>query len=94
MPDPTPTVKIGDRVRARYSAPYSRVGLVVALRGPFGPGGAMLYVVRFKQKPRSDYTEALAEQLEVLPPEPPRAHSVGGEQGPAHVAQQPDVQHG
>ena len=60
-------LKVGDRVRVRGSD-YKRAR-IVELRGPLGPGGAQVYRVRVRRKPKPAYVEVLEEQLEVVPPE-------------------------
>ena len=91
-PEPARTPQVGDRVRVRSASPYTPIGRISGLLGPLGPGGAMVYEIRYKRKPRSSYTELLAEHFDVLPPKP--AASPGGEQRPADVAQEPQVQPG
>lgn len=68
MPTPSsaPTgPKLGDRVKLRHAAGLK--GKIVELRGPLGPGGAQIYRVRFKRKPKPTYIEVREDQLEVLP---------------------------
>ena len=61
--------KVGDRVAILYS---ELKGKIVALRGPLGPGGCEIYRVRYARKPRPQYTEVRGDQLDLLPPKPPR----------------------
>jgi hypothetical protein len=62
-----PHFKLGDRVRILHSSyPPARIE---ELRGPLGPGGAQVYRVRIRRKPRSIYIELLGDQLELIPPE-------------------------
>jgi hypothetical protein len=56
---------LGDRVRIKDLP--SQVGRIAELRGPLGPGGASVYRVRVKRKPRISYIELLGDQLEFLP---------------------------
>jgi hypothetical protein len=58
-------LKLGDYVEVHYY-PALR-GQIVELRGPLGPGGAQIYRVRFKRKPKSMYIELREDQLEVIP---------------------------
>jgi hypothetical protein len=44
-------------------------GRIVELRGPLGPGGAQVYRVRYRGKPRPADVEVLEEQLELIPVE-------------------------
>ena len=57
--------KIGDRVKIRNYA--GKVGRVVELRGPLGPGGASIYRVLVQRKPAASYIELRGDQLEVAP---------------------------
>ncbi len=57
--------KIGDRVNIRDSAGLR--GRIVELRGPLGPGGAQIYRVRLRRKPRPSYIEVREDQLELIP---------------------------
>jgi hypothetical protein len=61
----TPSFNVGDRVRIRRSAGLS--GRVVELRGPLGPGGAHVYRVRVRRKPKPAYIELREDQLEAIP---------------------------
>ena len=63
--DRTTGPKLGDRVKLRHAAGLT--GKIVELRGPLGPGGAQVYRVRFKRKPKPTYTEVREDQFEVLP---------------------------
>jgi hypothetical protein len=58
--------KVGDLVKIRYSG-YPRAR-IVALRGPLGPGGAQVYRVCYKRKPKPAYAEVLGDQLVALTP--------------------------
>jgi hypothetical protein len=60
--------QVGDLVEIRYSG-YKRAR-IVELRGPLGPGGAQVYRVRVRQKPRPAYIEVLADQLVPAAPAP------------------------
>jgi hypothetical protein len=40
--------------------------MIVEYRGPFGPGGARIYRVRYRRKPTPAYTEVREDQLEVI----------------------------
>ncbi len=62
-------LKVGDRVKIRNTN-FKRAR-IVELRGPLGPGGAQVYRVRVRRKPKPAYIEVLGEQLEVVqaPPE-------------------------
>ena len=56
---------IGDRVKIRNYA--GKVGRIVELRGPLGPGGASVYRVLVRRKPAVSYIELRGDQLEVAP---------------------------
>jgi hypothetical protein len=56
--------KVGDLVKIRNSG-YPR-GRIVELRGPLGPGGAHVYRVRVRRKPKPLYVEVLGDQLEAV----------------------------
>jgi hypothetical protein len=58
--------KLGDRVKIRHS---DLRGRIVELRGPLGPGGANIYRVRFRGKPRPAYVEVREDQLLPIPAE-------------------------
>lgn len=58
-----PLLKIGDRVTIRHASGVQ--GRVVELRGPLGPGGAQVYRVEVRKKPRPSYVEVRADQLEL-----------------------------
>ena len=60
-----PSLKIGDRVRIRNYA--GKVGRIVEIRGPLGPGGAPVYRVLVQRKPAVSYIELRGDQLEVTP---------------------------
>jgi len=60
-------LKLGDYVKIKYY-PDLRAR-IVELRGPLGPGGAQVYRVRIRRKPRSTYVELPEDQLEVIPME-------------------------
>jgi len=60
-----PSFNLGDRVRIKDFA--GQVGRIAELRGPLGPGGASVYRVQVKKKPRVSYIELLGDQLEYLP---------------------------
>jgi hypothetical protein len=62
------SIKVGDRVKVLGAEAVGGLrGRVVELRGPLGPGGAEVYRIRFGGKRRPNYTEVLADQLEVIP---------------------------
>ena len=44
-------------------------GRIVELRGPLGPGGAQIYRIRLRQKPKPVYIEVREDQLTLIPPE-------------------------
>jgi hypothetical protein len=54
--------QVGTRVKIRYFFP-DQVGRIVELRGPLGPGGAQIYGVRYRVKPKSVYIEVREDQL-------------------------------
>lgn len=58
-------LKIGDRVKIRHYA--GKVGRIVELRGPLGPGGASIYRVLVQRKPSVAYIELQGDQLEIAP---------------------------
>jgi hypothetical protein len=58
-------LKVGDRVKILNSG-YVRGGRIVEFRGPLGPGGARIYRVRVRRKPKPVYAEFREDQLEVL----------------------------
>jgi hypothetical protein len=60
-----PTPKLGDRVKLRHAA--GMTGRIVELRGPLGPGGAAIYRVQLRRKPKPEYIEVRGDQFEVLP---------------------------
>ena len=62
----TPPFKLGDRVKIRLSTLRGRI---VELRGPLGPGGAQIYRVRYRRKPKPAYVEVREDQLVRIPPE-------------------------
>ncbi len=45
---------------------------IVEYRGPLGPGGARIYRVRARRKPRPFLAEVREDQLEVIPTPPKR----------------------
>jgi hypothetical protein len=56
-------LKVGDLVKIRNSGfPQARI---VELRGPLGPGGAEVYRVCVRRKPKPMYVEVLGDQLVV-----------------------------
>jgi hypothetical protein len=61
MPQP---LKVGDLVKIRHS--NYRFARIVELRGPLGPGGAEVFRVRIRRKPKPAYVEVLADQLEAI----------------------------
>lgn len=60
----TEPLKIGTVVKIRNSG-YGRA-TIVEFRGPLGPGGARVYRVRVREKPRPAYIEVLEDQLETV----------------------------
>ena len=60
-----PNLTLGDRVKIRKSAGLK--GRIVELRGPLGPGGAQIYRVQLRRKPRA-YIEVREDQLEIILP--------------------------
>jgi hypothetical protein len=48
-----------------------RKGKIVEYRGPLGAGGARIYRVRVRSKPKPAYTEVREDQLVVLPSHSP-----------------------
>jgi len=58
-----PLLKVGDRVKIRHASGLH--GRVVEWRGPLGPGGAQVYRVEVRKKPRPSYVEVRADQLEL-----------------------------
>ncbi len=62
-----PRNKIGDRVRILRTG--FNPGPIVELRGPLGPGGAQIYRVRVRGKPRPAYIEVREDQFELGPDE-------------------------
>ena len=56
-----PSWKVGDRVKIRHSE--FRQAQIVELRGPLGPGGAEVYRVQVRRKPKPMFIEVLADQL-------------------------------
>jgi hypothetical protein len=62
--EPQPLLKIGDRVKIRHISPV--YGRVVELRGPLGPGGALIYRIMVRKKPTPSYVEVRADQLELI----------------------------
>jgi hypothetical protein len=55
----TPVFSIGDRVEI---VNFGR-GKITELRGPLGPGGAQVYRVIYRRKPKAGYIEVLGSQL-------------------------------
>jgi len=55
---------LGDRVKIRHS--NGRIGRVIELRGPLGPGGIAIYRVLIGRKPRI-HVEVRADQLDAFP---------------------------
>jgi hypothetical protein len=79
MPAEQPAMrfKLGDRVKIHH---WAWSGRIVELRGALGPGGANVYRVRYKRKPRPRYIEVREDQLELIPPAPeadPKAPDAG-----------------
>jgi hypothetical protein len=61
------TFNLGDRVKIKYH-PDLRAQ-IIELRGPLGPGGAMVYRVRIQRKPKPYFNELTADLLEAMPTE-------------------------
>lgn len=59
-----PTFRLNDRVVIAYSDGME--GKVIELRGPLGPGGAAVYRVLLRRKPRVEYVEVLGDQLKLV----------------------------
>ena len=64
-----PTFNLNDRVVIAHTAGMK--GKVIELRGPLGPGGAAVYRVLLRRKPRIEYVEVLGDQLELVADGPP-----------------------
>src|SRR5262249_35104779 len=64
---PPAAFKLGDRVKIRLSGGMR--GRIVELRGPLGPGGAQIYRVCVRRKPKPVYIEVREDQLILIPPE-------------------------
>jgi hypothetical protein len=62
--EPQPLLKVGDRVKIHHASGLS--GRVVELRGPLGSGGAQVYRVMVRKKPKPSYIEVRADQIEVI----------------------------
>jgi hypothetical protein len=60
-----PAFKVGDMVKIRYSGVER--AKIVEWRGPLGPGGAQVYRLLVRRKPKPVYIEVLEEQLVPLP---------------------------
>jgi hypothetical protein len=56
---PVLTFSLGDRVEIMH---FGR-GKITELRGPLGPGGAEVYRVLYRRKPKPAYIEVLGSQL-------------------------------
>jgi hypothetical protein len=56
---PAPTFNLGDRVEIRYFGH----GKIIELRGPLGPGGAQVYRVLYRRKPRPAFIEVWGDQI-------------------------------
>jgi hypothetical protein len=54
-----PVFSLGDRVEILHFGP----GRITELRGPLGPGGAQVYRVLYRRKPKAAYIEVLGSQL-------------------------------
>src|SRR5262249_6366787 len=59
MAKSTPVFSIGDRVEIINFG----LGKITELRGPLGPGGAQVYRVIYRRKPKAGYIEVLGSQL-------------------------------
>jgi hypothetical protein len=64
-------IKAGDRVKVLHGTGRDSglVGRVIELRGPLGPKGAEIYLIRISRKPKPAYVEVTADQLIVVPAE-------------------------
>jgi hypothetical protein len=60
-----PLLKIGERVKIRGTN-FNKPSRVIGYVGPFGPGGARIYRVRYRGKPYPAYAEFREDQLEVV----------------------------
>jgi hypothetical protein len=58
-------LKVGTLVKIRHTN-FARA-LIVEYRGRLGVGGARVYRVRYRGKPRPAYVEVPEDQLEVVP---------------------------
>ena len=67
MKDAAEPLKVGTLVKIRNTR-YGPVE-VVEFRGPLGPGGARIYRIRVRKKPRPAYIEVREDQLEEVPAE-------------------------
>lgn len=56
---------VGTRVVIKYLGGI--VGKVVEIRGPLGPGGAMVYRVRSGRRPHRSEVELMEHQFEAIP---------------------------
>ena len=56
---PAPAFSLGDRVDIIHFGS----GKITELRGPLGPGGAQVYRVTYRRKPKAGYVEVLGNQL-------------------------------
>lgn len=65
--EPVPNLKLGERVRIKHSDNWQ--GRIVELWGAIGPGGAQIYRVRIRHKPKPIYIDVREDQLEVIPEE-------------------------
>lgn len=63
-----PPLKLGDWVKIRHYPGLP--GRVVELRGPLGPGGAQIYRVAVRRKPKPSYIELREDQLVPVPSKP------------------------
>jgi hypothetical protein len=59
-----PALKVGDKVKILH---FGRLGKIVELRGPLGPGGKQVYRVIVRRKPSPMYIEVTEDQLVLLP---------------------------
>jgi hypothetical protein len=60
-------LKVGTVVRIRNSG-FGPVK-IVEFRGPLGPGGARIYRIRVRKKPKPAYIEVREDQIEEVPAE-------------------------
>ena len=62
VPNGDDLLKVGDRVLIHHYG--GQQGRIVEFRGLLGPGGARIYRVLIRRRPRRDYIELREDQLE------------------------------